>query len=199
MLVSRLLVLTHLSICFAFCAPNTQCYWLDLFIMTSVQFSSVQLLSRVWLFVTLWTAAHQASLSITPGFPAHHQLPEFAQIHVHRVGDAIQPSHSLSSPSPPAFNLSQHLGLFQWISWFFASGGQSIGALKKALYLSLIFLLFLPMENKTKFYFSEQFYLHGKLELKSMSVGPGAMWEFCVLSAQFCWHKLQHCQHPTPK
>ena len=46
-----------------------------------------------------------------PGFPVHHQLLEFTQTHVHRVGDAIQPSHSLSSPSPPAFNLSQHQGL----------------------------------------------------------------------------------------
>ena len=52
----------------------------------------------------------------TPGFPVHHQLPEFVQTHVHRVGDAIQPSHLLSSPSPPAFNLSQHQGLFQWVS-----------------------------------------------------------------------------------
>ena len=49
----------------------------------------------------------------TPGFPDHHQLPELAQIYVHQVGDAIQPSHPLSSPSPPAFNLSQHQGLFQ--------------------------------------------------------------------------------------
>ena len=49
-----------------------------------------------------------------PGF--HHKLPELAQTHVHWVGDAIQPSHPLSSPSPPAFNLSQHQGLFQWVS-----------------------------------------------------------------------------------
>ena len=48
----------------------------------------------------------------TPGLPVHHQLPEFAQTHVHRLGDAIQPSHPLSSPSP-AFNLSQHQCLFQ--------------------------------------------------------------------------------------
>ena len=47
-----------------------------------------------------------------PGFPVHHQLPELAQTHVHRVGDAIQSSHPLLSPSP-AFNLSQHQGLFQ--------------------------------------------------------------------------------------
>ena len=52
----------------------------------------------------------------TPGLPVHHQLPELAQTHVHRVGDAIQPSHPLSSPSPPAFNLSQHQGIFQWVS-----------------------------------------------------------------------------------
>ena len=52
----------------------------------------------------------------TPGFPVHHQLPELTQTHVHPVGDAIQPSHPLLSPSPPAFNLSQHQGLFQWVS-----------------------------------------------------------------------------------
>ena len=52
----------------------------------------------------------------TPGFPIHHQLLELAQTHVHWVSDAIQPSHPLSSPSPPAFNLSQHQSLFQWIS-----------------------------------------------------------------------------------
>jgi len=51
----------------------------------------------------------------TPGFPVLHHLPELAQTHVHWVGDAIQPSHPLSSPSP-AFNLSQHQGLFQWVS-----------------------------------------------------------------------------------
>ena len=51
-----------------------------------------------------------------PGFPVHHQLLKLAQTHVHRVGDAIQPSHPLSSPSPPTFNLSQHQGLFQWVS-----------------------------------------------------------------------------------
>ena len=52
----------------------------------------------------------------TPGFPVHHKLPEFTQTHVHRVGDATQPSHHLSSPSPPIFNLSQHQGLFQGVS-----------------------------------------------------------------------------------
>ena len=52
----------------------------------------------------------------TPAFPVHHQLPEFAQTYAHRVGDAIQLSRPLSSPSPPAFNLSQRQGLFQWVS-----------------------------------------------------------------------------------
>ena len=73
-----------------------------------LQFGSVQSLSSIRLFATLWTAARQASLSI--------QLPKLAQTHVHWVRDAIQPSHPLSSPSPPAFNLSQHQTLSQWES-----------------------------------------------------------------------------------
>ena len=52
----------------------------------------------------------------TPGLPVHHQLPEFTQTHVHRAGDAIQPSHPLSSPSPPAPKPSQHQSLFQWVN-----------------------------------------------------------------------------------
>ena len=52
----------------------------------------------------------------TPGLPVHHQLPEFTQTHVHRVSDAIQPSHPLLSPSPPAPNPSQHQSLFQWVN-----------------------------------------------------------------------------------
>ena len=54
------------------------------------------------------------------GFPVLHHLPELAQTHGHRVTDAIQPSHPLSSPSPPAFNLSQHQHLFQWVGWSFS-------------------------------------------------------------------------------
>ena len=52
----------------------------------------------------------------TPGLPVHHQLPEFTQTHVHRVSDAIQSSHPLSSPSPPAPSPSQHQSLFQWVN-----------------------------------------------------------------------------------
>ena len=62
----------------------------------------------------------------TPGLPVYHQLPEFTHTRVHQVGDAIQSPHPLSSPFPPAFNLSQHQGSFQ-MHQLFASGGQSVG------------------------------------------------------------------------
>ena len=71
---------------------------------------SLQSLSRVRLFATPWIAARQASLSV------HHQIPEFTQTRIHWVSDAIQPSHPLSSPSPPAPNSSQHQTLFQWVN-----------------------------------------------------------------------------------
>ena len=77
-------------------------------IMASSPISSVQLLSRVRLFAIPWIS--------TPGLPVHHQLPQFTQTHVHRVRDAIQPSHPLSSPSPPAPNPSQHQSIFQWVN-----------------------------------------------------------------------------------
>ena len=73
----------------------------------SVQFSSVAQLCP-----TLRDPMNRS----TPGLPVHHQLPEFTQIHVHRVSDAIQLSHPLSSPSPPAPNPSQHQSLFQWVN-----------------------------------------------------------------------------------
>ena len=72
----------------------------------------------------------------TPGFPVLHHLPEFAQIHVHWVSDASQPSHPLLPPSPPAFNLSQHQGFFP-VSQLFASGGQSVGASASALPMNI--------------------------------------------------------------
>jgi len=73
-----------------------------------IHLSSVQSLSRVRLCDPMNRS--------TPGLPAHHQLPEFTQTHVHQVGDAIQPSHPLSSLSPPAPNPSQHQSLFQWVN-----------------------------------------------------------------------------------
>ena len=75
-------------------------------------FSSIQFTSVTQLCLTLCDPVNRS----TPGLPVHHQLPEFTQIHVHWVGDAIQSAHPLSSASPPALNLSQHQGLFQWVS-----------------------------------------------------------------------------------
>ena len=82
-------------------------YHLMAVILNNVHFSSVQSLSRVRLCDPMNRS--------TPGLPVYHHLPEFTQTHVHRVSDAIQPSHPLSSPSP-APNPSQHQGLFQWVS-----------------------------------------------------------------------------------
>ena len=71
-----------------------------------LQFSSVSVVSY----------SSQPSEPQQPGLPVHHQLPESTQTYLHWVSDAIQPSHPLSSPSPPAFNLSQYQGFFQWVS-----------------------------------------------------------------------------------
>ena len=76
---------------------------------TRYQFSSVQLISVAQSRLTLCDPMNRS----TPGLPVHHQLPELTQTHVHQVVDAIQPSHPLSSASPPAPNASQHQGLFQ--------------------------------------------------------------------------------------
>ena len=72
----------------------------------------------------------------TPVFPVHHQFPELAQTHVHQFGDAIQPSHPLSSLSSPVFNFFQHRGFFL-MSQFFASGGQSTGVSASASVLAM--------------------------------------------------------------
>ena len=93
------------------------CKDLKSYFPSSVQFSSVA--------QSCLTLCDPLDCSM-PGLPVHHQLLEFTQTHLHWVDDAIQPSHPLLSPSPPTFSLSQHQGLFKWVS-FFASGGQSIG------------------------------------------------------------------------
>ena len=101
-------------------------------VRTSVAVRSVQLLNRVRLFVTLkrslnttvqFSSATELCPGLcdamdcnTPGFPVLHQLLEPTQTHVHRIGDAIQPSYPLSSPYPPTFNICQHQGLFQRVS-----------------------------------------------------------------------------------
>ena len=72
-----------------------------------------------------------------PGVPVLHHLPELAQTHVHQVGDMIQPSHPLWSPSSLAFNLSQHQGLFKDLSQLFTSGGKSIGVSASASVLPM--------------------------------------------------------------
>ena len=90
----HLCILSH-GVCIL---QSFRCNPLSLFVV-------VQWFSRVQVLETPWTAVGQAS-----------HLPELVQTHVHWVGDAIQPSHPLSSLSPPAFNLSQHQGLFQWVS-----------------------------------------------------------------------------------
>ena len=77
------------------------------FLLSSVQFSLV---------AQPCPNLHDPMDCSMPGFPVHHQLPELAQTHVHWVSGAIQPSHPLLSHSPPALNLSQHQGLFQWVS-----------------------------------------------------------------------------------
>ena len=82
-------------------------YWGVPILGTSVQFSSV-----VKSCLTLCNPMNRS----TPGLPVHHQLQEFTQTHVHWVGDIIQPSHPLSSPSPPAPNPSQHQSIFQWVN-----------------------------------------------------------------------------------
>ena len=88
---------------FSFCL----CTSLSFTHISQLQFSSVSQLYQ--------TLCNPMDCS-TPGFPVHHQLPEFTQTHVHRVGDSIQPSHPLSSPSPLTFDLPQHQGLFKWVS-----------------------------------------------------------------------------------
>ena len=89
--------------------------------LSSVNFS---LLSEVWTFSSVqFSSVIQSCPTLCdrmnyskPGLPVHHQLSEFTQTHAHWVGDAIQPSHPLSSPSPPTPNPSQHQGLFQWVN-----------------------------------------------------------------------------------
>ena len=89
---------------------TTDSTWCELFYSQGkYPFSSVQFISVAQSCLTLCDPMNRS----TPGLPVHHQFLEFTQTHVHRIGDAIQPSHPLLSPSPPAPNPSQHQGLFQ--------------------------------------------------------------------------------------
>ena len=90
---------------------------------THITATHTSLINQTWHLSVQFSSVTQSCLTLcdpmnrsTPGLPVHHQLPEFTQTHVHQVGDAIQPSHPLSSPSPPAPNPSQHQSLFQWVN-----------------------------------------------------------------------------------
>ena len=98
---------SHSNTSFTLLLYNCQFFSSNLRIYISVQFSSVA--------QSCPTLCDPMNRSM-PGLPVHHQFPEFTQIHVHRVSDAIQPSHPLLSPSPPAPNPSQHQSLFQWVT-----------------------------------------------------------------------------------
>ena len=115
----------------------------------------------------------------TPGFPVHHQLPELTQTHVHPVSDVMQSSHPLSSPSPPSLHLSQHQGLFQWVSSSH-QGGQSIGVSASAsvlpMYIQDWFLLgstsLISLQSKglsQEFYPTPQFKTINSLALKAIN------------------------------
>ena len=83
------------------------CIWSPCLFKLYAEFSSV---------TQSWPTLYNLMKCSTPGFPVYYQLLELTQTHVHQVSDAIRPSHPQSSPFPPAFNLSQHQGLFKWIS-----------------------------------------------------------------------------------
>ena len=85
---------------------------MTIWFLSFILFTSAQFISVVQSCPTLCNPINRS----TPGLPVHHQLPEFIQTHVRRVTDAIQPSHPLLSPSPPAPNPSQHQSLFQWVN-----------------------------------------------------------------------------------
>ena len=88
----------------------------SIFVLQKRKWASVQWHGSVQFSCSVMSNSLQPHNCSTPGLPVHHQLPEFTQTHVHRISDAIQSSHPLSSPSPSDFNLSQQQGLFQWVS-----------------------------------------------------------------------------------
>ena len=90
-----------------FFPQTTEIYYLTTSVHEKSQFSSV---------IQSCSTLCDPMVCSTPGLPVHYQLPEFTQTHVHWIGDAVQSSHPLLSPSPPVFNLSQHQGLFKWVS-----------------------------------------------------------------------------------
>ena len=120
--------------CFLLCIPT-----INLKIYNILYYCSVEIIHKLP-YIQFSSVAqscptlHDPMNRRMPGLPVHHQLPESTQTYVHRVNDPIQPSHSLSSPSPPALNLSQLQGLFKWVS--------SLHQVAKILEFQLTFLQF---------------------------------------------------------
>ena len=115
---------SHEGISINVCGVNTQLLGLSMVCRCAQDFLGRRHDWIVWGLVPEFNSVAQSCPTLcnpmdcgTPGFPVHHQLPELTQTHVHWVGDAIQSSHPLSSPFLPAFDLSQHQGLFQWVSF----------------------------------------------------------------------------------
>ena len=109
-----------------------QLYWSKKGLLTTLVAFDIQFSSVAQVCLNLCNPVNCSM----PGLPVHHQLPKFTPTHVHWVGDAIQPSHPLSSPSSPAFNLSRHHSLFL-MNQLYASGGQSIAASASVLLMSI--------------------------------------------------------------
>ena len=109
---NRRFLLSHAILLLVSFSASCHCWFPYLSPEKKVKVVSVQFSSVAQLCPALCDPVNHS----TPGLPVHHQLREFTQTHVHQVGDAIQPSHPLLSPSPPAPNLSHHQGLFQWVN-----------------------------------------------------------------------------------
>ena len=114
-----------LSVCPAMCGYCslratqflTKLYQLEYNKLSKARGTKKEITPLTWSLLVQFSSVTQSCPTLcTPGLPVHHQLPEFTQTHVHRVRDTIQPSHPLSSPSPPAPNPSQHQSLFQWVN-----------------------------------------------------------------------------------
>ena len=128
----------------------------------------------------------------TPGLPVHHQIPEFTQTHIHWVSDAIQPSHPLSSPSPPIPNPSQHQSLFQWVNvvpvyqlWVPCfMHWTSIGHLFHILFSQIILPSPSPTESRSLFFISVSLLL---------SCIQGLCYHLSKLHVLCCANLLQSC------
>ena len=143
-----------------------------------------------------------------PGLPVHHQLPEFTQTHVHRVSDALQPSHPLSSPSPPALNPSQHQSLFQWVN----SSHEVAKVLEFQLYTHSVHNNGLCMHNNVLYHnlkgpLDERFFILKNFCLKTWRICNGVfvtfkdlntIWSFIytsvlTLNLEYCHHYRNIC------